>query len=486
MKRHLVAIAALCWVSLRLLPQTHQHQPTSPPVAPTPGAIRQQPQQGRPTPMPGMPMSNLNQQTPQASGPALTLEQLEQIAFEHNPTLKQAEAELRAAEARKRQAGLYPNPTVGYQGEQIRGGSFNGGEQGAFVQQDIVLGGKLGAAKNVFEQERRQAEVEREEQRLRVTNGVTLAYYQSLAAQETVALRTRLLKVAQDAVQTSKQLFNVGQSDQPDVLQAEVEEQQADLALVAAQQNQQQRWKTLAAVVGNPELPFSPLAGNLEDVPELDPQQWLQALLTESPAVKIAQLGVTRAEAQVTRARKEPVPDLQLRGGLEQNNEVMENGRAVGLQGFAEVGVRIPLFNRNQGNIEAAKANVERAKLETQRVQLLLRERLAPTVQNYLTAKTAVDRYRNQMIPRAEKAYSLYLQKYNSMAAAYPQVLIAQRTLFQLRADYISALETLWGTTVVLKGFMLTDGLEAPTPPGEIDRPIRETNVPIGNSMSPR
>jgi len=433
-----------------------------------------------------MPMSNPNQQTPQASGPALTLEQLEQIAFEHNPTLKQAEAELRAAEARKRQAGLYPNPTVGYQGEQIRGGSFNGGEQGAFVQQDIVLGGKLAAAKNVFEQERRQAEVEREEQRLRVTNGVTLAYYQSLAAQETVALRTRLLKVAQDAVQTSKQLFNVGQSDQPDVLQAEVEEQQADLALVAAQQNQQQRWKTLAAVVGNPELPFSPLAGNLEDIPELDPQQWLQALLTESPAVKIAQLGITRAEAQVTRARKEPVPDLQLRGGLEQNNEVMENGRAVGLQGFAEVGVRIPLFNRNQGNIEAAKANVERAKLETQRVQLLLRERLAPTVQNYLTAKTAVDRYRNQMIPRAEKAYSLYLQKYNSMAAAYPQVLIAQRTLFQLRADYISALETLWGTTVVLKGFMLTDGLEAPTPPGEIDRPIRETNVPIGNSMSPR
>lgn len=486
MKRHLVAIAALCWVSLRLLPQTHQHQPTSPPVAPTPGALQQQPQQGQPTPMPGMPMSNPNQQTPQASGPALTLEQLEQIAFEHNPTLKQAEAELRAAEARKRQAGLYPNPTVGYQGEQIRGGSFNGGEQGAFVQQDIVLGGKLGAAKNVFEQERRQAEVEREEQRLRVTNGVTLAYYQSLAAQETVALRTRLLKVAQDAVQTSKQLFNVGQSDQPDVLQAEVEEQQADLALVAAQQNQQQRWKTLAAVVGNPELPFSPLAGNLEDIPELDPQQWLQALLTESPAVKIAQLGITRAEAQVTRARKEPVPDLQLRGGLEQNNEVMENGRAVGLQGFAEVGVRIPLFNRNQGNIEAAKANVERAKLETQRVQLLLRERLAPTVQNYLTAKTAVDRYRNQMIPRAEKAYSLYLQKYNSMAAAYPQVLIAQRTLFQLRADYISALETLWGTTVVLKGFMLTDGLEAPTPPGEIDRPIRETNVPIGNSMSPR
>ena len=487
MKTHLMKIVALCLVSFHLVAQTHQHQQStqsSQTATPTP---TQQPQTGQQTAMPGMQMGAQSQQPAQLSGPVLTLEQLEQMASEHNPTLKQAEAALRAAEGRKRQAGLYPNPTVGYQGEQIRGGSFRGGEQGAFVQQDIVLGGKLGAAKNVFEQERKQAEVEREEQRLRVMNGVTLAYYQSLAAQETVALRTSLLKLAQDATQTSKQLFNVGQSDEPDLLQAEIEEQQAELALVAAQQNQQQRWKTLAAVVGNPDLPSSSLAGNLENAPELDPQLWLRTLLTDSPAIKIADLGVTRAEAAVTRARREPIPDLQIRGGLEQNRELLESsGRPVGLQGFAEVGVRIPLFNRNQGNIQAAKADVERAKHETQRVQLLLRERLAPTVQNYLTAKTAVDRYRNQMIPRAEKAYGLYLQKYNNMAAAYPQVLIAQRTLFQLRTDYVNALETLWVNAVALKGFMLTDGLEAPTPPGELDRPIRETNVPIGSSMSQR
>src|SRR5262245_15367159 len=154
MKRHLVTIAALCWVSLGLVAQTHQHQPTSSPAAPRKPSP-QQPPAGQPTPMPGMPRSNPNQQKPQTSGPPLTLENREPMAFEHNPTLKQADAEVRAAEGRKRQAGLYPNPTVGYQGEQIRGGSFGGGEQGAFVQQDIVLGGKLGAAKNVFEQERK-------------------------------------------------------------------------------------------------------------------------------------------------------------------------------------------------------------------------------------------------------------------------------------------------------------------------------------------
>jgi hypothetical protein len=47
------------------------------------------------------------------------------------------------------------------------------------------------------------------------------------------------------------------------------------------------------------------------------------------------------------------------------------------------------------------------------------------------------------MIPRAEKSYRLYLQEYNNMQGAYPQALIAQRTLIPLRTDYITALETL-------------------------------------------
>src|SRR5262249_9573324 len=152
----------------------------------------------------------------------------------------------------------------------------------------------------------------------------------------------------------------------------------------------------------------------------------------------------------------------------------------VGLQGFAEVGVRIPLFNRNQGNIQAAKAEIDRAQLEANRVQLLLRERVAAPIQNYLTARAAVDRYRNRMIPNAENAYKLYLQKYSNMTAAYPQVLIAQRTLFQLKTDYVAALESAWVSAISLKGFMLTDGLEAPTTPSEMDRPVRETNVPSG------
>ena len=438
--------------------------------------------------MPNMPMPPTPPQEQASTPTGLTLGELEQMALSNNPTLAQAAAEIRAATGRKLQSGLYPNPTVGYQGEQIRGGSQGGGEQGFFVSQDIVLGGKLGLNRRVLEQETKQAEAEAEEQRLRVVNGVRMFYYQALAAQEMVDLRHKLSKLAEDAVQTSHQLGNVGQADQPDMLQAEVEGEQAELAVVAAEQNQVRAWRALAATVGKPQMPLTHLAGSLEDLPEDSPDQWLQAILQESPAVKIAALGVVKAEASLARAKREPIPDLQLRGGLQQNRELdATTNRPIGLQGFAEVGVQIPIFNRNQGNVQASRAGVERAQREVQRVQLVLRERAATLLQNYVTSRSTVERYRNHMIPRARKAYELYLKSYGGMAAAYPQVLISQRTLFQLQTDYIAALENLWGNSIALKGFLLTDGLEAPSRAGEMDQPVRELNVPSPtSSMQPR
>jgi cobalt-zinc-cadmium efflux system outer membrane protein len=419
-------------------------------------------------------------QHPGDASPTLTLQQLEQMALENNPTLAQSAAEVREAAGREQQSGLYPNPTVGYQGEQIRGGVQRGGEQGFFVSQDIVLGGKLGLNRRVREQEKKQAESEAEEQKLRVLNGVRLAYYRALASQEMVDVRHELGKIASDAVQTSHQLANVGQADQPDVLQAEVESEQADLAVTMAEQNQLRVWRELGAAVGKPSLKMTHLDGRLEEAPEDSPDQWLQAIVEESPAVKIARAGVVKAEASLARARKESIPDLQLRAGMQQNRELdATSGRPIGLQGFADAGVEIPLFNRNQGNVEAARAEVERSREEVQRIQLVLRDRAASLLENYSNSRMAVERYRERMLPRARKAYDLYKTSYQQMAASYPQVLIAQRTLFQLQTDYIQALEGLWTNAIALKGFMLTDGLEGPTRAGEVDRPVREVNMPV-------
>src|SRR5947208_1400431 len=424
-------------------------------------------------------------QTSVSEKKTITLEELQQMALQNNPTFRQSAANIQAAEGRKKQSGLYPDPTVGYQGEQIRGGSFHGGEQGFFVQQDIVLGGKLGLNRKIFDQELQQAVTEADEQKVRVVTNVRMSYIQALAAQETLELRQNLSKLANDAVETSHQLANVGQADTPDVLESEVEAQQAQLAVTMAEQNQQRVWKALAAVVGNPRLPLMNLEGRLEDTLPVNADELVEKIVNESPAVRIAELGVKRAEAALARAKREPIPDLQLRAGMQQNGELLSDGRSVGLQGFADVGVRIPIFNRNQGNIATAKADAERARREVEHVKLFLRERSASVVQNYTFSQAAVDRYKNQMIPRAQKAYEMYTKKYREMAAAYPQALIAHRTLMQLEVSYPTALQTFATSSLSLLSYLLTDGLEAPSQPGGIDQPVREVNIPFQMGASP-
>jgi cobalt-zinc-cadmium efflux system outer membrane protein len=424
--------------------------------------------------------------TTQAGQKTITLEELQRMALHNNPTFAQAAAGIRAAEARKKQSGLYPNPTVGYQGEEIRGGSFRGGEQGFFVQQDVVTAGKLGLNRNIFEQEKKQAEAEAEEQKLRVMSNVKMNYIHALAAQQMLELRQSQSKVAQDAAETSHQLANVGQADAPDVLEAEVEEQQAELDVTMAEQNQERAWHELAAVVGNPRLPLMRLEGNLEDTPPVDVDELVGKMVNDSPSVKITELGVAKAQAVLALAKREAIPDLQLRGGLEDNRELLDGtGQPVGWQGFATAGVKIPIFNHNQGNVAASNADVERARSEAERVRLALRERAASVAQSYTYSRNAAARYKNEMIPRAQKAYEMYAKKYQEMAAAYPQVLIAQRTLIQLQVAYVGALESFATNSAALQSYLLTDGLEAPSEAGAMDQPVREVNIPFQSGASP-
>src|SRR3989442_14732316 len=222
-------------------------------------------------------------QTPASEQKTITLEELQQMALQNNPTFRQSAANIQAAEGRKKQSGLYPNPTVGYQGEQIRGGSFHGGEQGFVLQQDIVLGGKLGLNRKILDQELKQAETEAEEQKLRVVTNVRMSYIQALAAQQMLELRKSLSKLADDAVETSHQLANVGQADAPDVLESEVEAQQAHLAVAMAEQSQQRVWKAMPAVVGNPRLPLMKVEGNLEETPPVNDDELVEKIVNQTP-----------------------------------------------------------------------------------------------------------------------------------------------------------------------------------------------------------
>jgi outer membrane protein, heavy metal efflux system len=393
----------------------------------------------------------------------MRLEEMEQIALANNPTVAQVQANLRVAAGLAKQAGLYPNPTVGYYGDEIRGGYLGGGKQGGFVSQTIVLGGKLQAARRVAELEASEVETSGQIQHLRILNNVRVSFYHVLAAQRLVEVKQSLAKLAADAAQTSLQLGNVGQADRPDILQAEVEQQQANVSVRVAEQNLQASWRVLAAVVGKPNLSVARLEGDLEAIPDLNYEEWVTTTLRDSPEVKLAQQAVERAEALLVQAKKVPIPDLQVTGILVQSYEPLEpTRRLTGLQGGAQIGVELPTFNRNQGNIAAARGEIESANQELARVKLQLQRDLASMFQDYNTSRVIVQQYRTEMLPRAEEAYRLYQKNYQAMAGAYPQVLISQRTLFQLEMEYVQALENTWQAALVIRGFGLTEGLSAP------------------------
>jgi cobalt-zinc-cadmium efflux system outer membrane protein len=400
---------------------------------------------------------------------ALDLESLERLACEHNPTLRQAGANIEAAKGRAQQAGLYPNPTVGYSGERIGAGGTAGELQGLFIDQTIVTARKLTLSRAKYGQEVSQAAALALAQQYRVVNSVRSRFYQLLAMQRLLDVRADLLKVADDAVQTTEQLLNVGAANKPDLLQARIEARQERVALENARTQYDAAWQQLIALVGVPELAISRLDGDLEGVAALpDFDATLAHLLDASPEIQAAVAELARSRIGLKREKVEPIPNLQMRVANGYDFETRRDVTSV------QVGVRLPVFDKNQGNIHTARAQVAYAEAELCRVQLSLRQRLARAYARYRTAGTTVESYRKESLPEAKEAYELYLDSFRKRRAAWPQVLVAQRTYFQMSVEYSEALADLRCAEVAILGLLLVDGLNEPP------------NVPSGGERGQR
>ena len=124
--------------------------------------------------------------------------------------------------------------------------------------------------------------------------------------------------------------------------------------------------------------------------------------------------------------------------------------------------MNIPIFNRNQGNTAAAKAELARAQQEVTRVQFWLRQNAQPLLATYLAGTGGSGALQERNDPEGRARLRALSQQVPAVASAYPQVIISQRTLFQLRLGYIQTLENLWKSAIALQNFTLSGGLDAP------------------------
>jgi cobalt-zinc-cadmium efflux system outer membrane protein len=403
---------------------------------------------------------------PQPLAP-VRLEELEALALQNNPTGVAAAAGIDAARGRSRQAGAWPNPVVGYSADEIRSGAIDRGAHGFFVEQTIPLGGKLRLSRDVLQRTIDQAEAAGELQRMRILSSVRQSFYAVLLAERRIEVQERLAALASEAVGVTAQLFNVGAADRPDFLEIEIESRRLQLQLNRSRNERVALRAHLAALTGVRDIADRALAGSIDEaIPDLEREETLKALLERSPELRAARAELERSRAVTSRARRETYPDLFLRGGAGYNRERSDPAqRRLGWEGSVEAGVSVPLFNRNEGGTAAALAEETRARAEAARVELGLQSRAASQFAVYLSARRDAEAYRSEILPRAEEAYRLYLTRYREMAAAYPQVLVSQRTLFELSADYLESLGEVWRAALQLQGLLAGDGLDAPAAP---------------------
>ena len=388
------------------------------------------------------------------AAPGMALAELEAIALEHNPTLVQASAAVQATEGQRWQAGLYPNPVIGYVGEEM-GDEGTAGQQGAFFAQELVTAGKLRLRRAVAGHEVEQARHALEAQRQRVLNDVRAGYYEVLLAQRVVELDQELVRIGEEGVDAAKQLEAALEVGRAHVLQARIEAESAGLELHNAQNRYWAAWQRLATVLGMPQMEPPALAGQLEDdLPKLTWENAFARLMAASPELARARAGVERARCALAWEHARRIPNVDVEAGVRYSNTSRDTLTTV------QVGVPLPLFDRNQGNICAAEAGLVAARNEIRRVELELHRRLVDAFQAYANARHQVETYSARILPNAKASLELVQTARKRGEFDYFTLLTAQRTYFRVNLAYVESLYRLRASSVNIEGMLLRGALE--------------------------
>jgi cobalt-zinc-cadmium efflux system outer membrane protein len=198
----------------------------------------------------------------------------------------------------------------------------------------------------------------------------------------------------------------------------------------------------------------------------LDRDATLEDLLDRSPQLQFARAEVARDMIALRRERAEPIPNVTVRAETGYNFEAEDTVAGV------EVGLRLPLFDKNQGTILQAQAELTRATVEVQRVELMLRKRFAETFAEYEASRQSAESYHSEILPTADEVYQANLGSFQERRAAWPQVVDAQREYFELYEEYLDDLLAARRAEAKLTFFLLDDGLQQPpepTPQGHRD-----------------
>lgn len=385
--------------------------------------------------------------------PTLALSDLECMALKNSPAMVLAAARVDAARGQWQQVGLYPNPAAGYLATEI-GDEQKAGQQGGYLSQQFVMGGKRRLDQAAAGQEVQRLQREFDAQRLRLVSDVRISFYETLIAQQRIDLANQLTRVGQEGLAVTELLLKGKEASKPDLLQARIESNSARILAENARNAYAAAWRRLAAVIGSPQMGPVQLAGQIDaDLKSLNWDESVGHLLAASPELAAVDASIGRAEFALQRARREPIPNIDVMLSAQFDNATSDP------IGGIQAGVPMPIFNRNQGGISKAEAEVIAARSNAQRLQLELTRRMASTFERYANARQQVDLYAKNILPDARASLDLMTASYRAGEASYLMLLTVQRTYFQANLAYLEALRELRESSVIIENMMLSDSL---------------------------
>lgn len=279
------------------------------------------------------------------------------------PRRAESQAEVAAAQGRLAQAGAWRNPELALDVENFAGkgplDGFDSAETTLSVSQTLELGGKRQARIAGARQDLNLARARDAQARADYAAALALAYAEAEAADAKADQAQELLEAAQTDARSAQLLVEAGKEANLRALQAQAEAQSAQAGLDQARAERDAAFGRLSALAGSGAV-FDTVSASL--LSEEPPAQASDAAPT--PAVLAAEADRDRAAAKVRIEQVQARPDLTLSAGV--RRFAGDDSTAM----VAGASLPFPLFDRNRGNTEAARADLNAAEARLAQARL--------------------------------------------------------------------------------------------------------------------
>jgi cobalt-zinc-cadmium efflux system outer membrane protein len=406
-------------------------------------------------------------QAPGPEGKPLTLSDLQRLADTYSPALKSATAAVEAARGAAAQAGMYPNPTLGWEHDTIQTGPA--GYPGFWVDQLIKTGGKLTVAQAAATMDLINAKLALRRARSDLRYAVRGSYFALLVARENIRVNEALYQFAEEVYRVQVDLLDKGFAAGYEPMQLRPLVLQARLNVVTARNQHRTAWRQLAATLGLPDMPPTEVEGRVDlPVPVFDYDDVL-ARLRNHTDVLTASVSLQKAKYQLQQAKLQVLPDVDIRVLTQKDYSTPPNQVA----NSVTVSLPIPVWDQNRGGIYAAKWNLAQASVGPEQARNALINTLADAFNRYLDARQTVDVAGRQIRDQVRVYRGLYERRQqNPDAVGFGDLVTAQQTLAGFVTSYVTALGLQWQATVDVANLLQTEDLYAAGQPQQAVEPL--------------